>query len=95
MSIETKYSMNINSSYVYPDVYYRYTPATKLGGYTGITMSVRLSVRPSVVRIWVSGAQLLSLYTYHHETSHADAPWGKNVPYRFWDQKVKGQGHNA
>ena len=43
----------------------------------------------------VSGTLLLSLYTYHHETSHADSPWGKDVPYRFWGQKVKGQGHNA
>ena len=41
----------------------------------------------------VSGASLLSLYTYHHETSHADSPWGKDVPYRFWGQKVKG--HNG
>ena len=43
----------------------------------------------------VSGAQLLSLYTYHHETSRADSPWGMDVPYRFLGQKVKGQGHNA
>ena len=37
----------------------------------------------------ISGALLLSLYTYHHETSHADSPWGKDVPYIFWGQKVK------
>ena len=43
----------------------------------------------------VSGAELLVLYTYQHETSHADSPWGKDVPYTFWGQKVKGQGHNA
>ena len=43
----------------------------------------------------VSGAKLLSFYTYHHETLHADFPWGKDMPYRFWGQKVKGQGHNA
>ena len=41
----------------------------------------------------VSGAQLLSLYTYHHETSHADFPWGKDVPYRFWGPKVKVTMH--
>ena len=43
----------------------------------------------------VSGAELLSLYTYQHEASHADSPWGKDVPFTFWGQKVKGQGHNA
>ena len=36
-----------------------------------------------------------SVYTYHHETSHADSPWGKDVPYTFWGQKVKGQGRNG
>ena len=33
--------------------------------------------------------------TYHHETSHTDSPWVEDVPYLFWGQKVKGQGHNA
>ena len=40
----------------------------------------------------VSGAYLLSLYTYPHETSHTDSPRVKDG---LWVQKVKGQGHNA
>ena len=43
----------------------------------------------------VSSTLLLSLYTYHHETVHADSPWVKDVPYRFSGQNVKGQGHNG
>ena len=39
----------------------------------------------------VSGAQLLSLYIYHHETSHADSPWVKDVPYRgLWGNSGRG-----
>ena len=44
---------------------------------------------------WFPAHKLLSLYTYHHETSHADLPWGKDVPYWFQGQRVKGQGHSA
>ena len=38
---------------------------------------------------------LLSLYTYHHETSYKDSPWVEDLPYRFLGQKVNDQGHNA
>ena len=31
--------------------------------------------------------------TYDHETSYTCSPWVKDVPYWFWGQKVKGQGH--
>ena len=33
------------------------------------------------------------LSTYDHETSYTCSPWVKDVPYWFWGQKVKGQGH--
>ena len=42
-----------------------------------------------------SGAQLLPLYTYLDETSHAVSSWVEYGPYGLWGQKVKGQGHNA
>ena len=35
------------------------------------------------------------LSTYDHETSYTCSPWVKDVPYWFWGQKVKGQGHGA
>ena len=46
---------------------------------------------PSYISSW----KLLSLYTYHHETSHTDSPCIEDVCYGFRGQKVKGQGHNA
>ena len=33
--------------------------------------------------------------TYDHETSYTYSPWVKDVPYWFWGEKVKGQGHGA
>ena len=35
------------------------------------------------------------LSAYDHETSYTCSPWVKDVPYWFWGQKVKGQGHGA
>ena len=57
----------------------------------------RLKVKVTMHKLlkMVSGAQLLSLYTYHHETSHADSPWGKDVPYRFWGQRSRSQCINC
>ena len=112
-------------------------PATKLGGYTGITMSVCPSVcRPHlgfrritafpftsiIMKLhmqtphesrmcpidfevqrsrsqcinywkWFPAHNCFPLYTYHHEVSHADSPWVKDVPYRFWGPKVKVTMH--
>ena len=40
-------------------------------------------------------ALLLSLYIYHHETSHKDSHRVEGVPNGCRGQKVIGQGHNA
>ena len=43
----------------------------------------------------VSGALLLTLYTYPHETSHTNSTRVNNDPCQIWGQKGEGQGHNA
>ena len=44
----------------------------------------------------VSSAQLLPLYTYLHETSHAVSPMSRGMdPMDLRVKKVKGQGHNV
>ena len=59
-------------------------------------------VKRSKVKVTMQGllkkdscANLLPLYTYLDETSHAVSPWVEYGPYGLWGQKVKGQGHNA
>ena len=39
----------------------------------------------------VSRVQMLSFYTYHHETSHTDSPWVKDVQYRLQGQRLTSQ----
>ena len=69
-------------------------PATKLGGYTGITMSVRPSVRPSVCPA-AFGFPAHNCFPFtpiimklHMQTPHE----ARMCPIDF---EVKGQGHNA
>ena len=32
---------------------------------------------------------------YHNETSHTEFLWVEDVPYWFYDQKIKVQGHTT
>ena len=59
-------------------------------------------VKRSKVKVTMQGllkkdsrAELLPLYTYLDEASHAVSPWVEYRPYGLLGQKVKGQGHNA
>ena len=48
-----------------------------------------------VIWKWFPDDNWLCKSTYDHETSYTYSPWVKDVPFWFWGQKVKGQGHGA
>ena len=72
-------------------------PRKEVRGYTGITTSVCPSVCPAAFGFLAHNCFPFTpiIMKLHMQTPHAHSPWVKNVPYGFWGQNVKGQGHNA
>ena len=71
-----------------------YTPATKLGGYTGITVSVCLSVRTSVCRPHL-GFRRISAFPLHLSSWNFTWRLPMSRGYALSILGSKGQGHSA